>query len=138
MLVNRNTYGYSNHKKYVSGRGFVDKMAQILTPALKGLKSVGSYITENRDLIAKPILGAIGTLGATALTASLPAIISHIAKRNKKHSVTEKLLNPDEMSEASKASQNVMPKYKEILENIMKTPSVNPVTNIIGSGLKSF
>ena len=126
MLVNKNTYGYSNHKKYVSGRGFVDKMTQILTPALKGLKSVGSYITENRDLIAKPILGAIGTLGATALTASLPAIISHIAKRNKKHPVT-----PDEIS-------FVMPKYKEILENIMKTPSVNPVTNIIGSGLKSF
>ena len=39
MLVNKNTYGYSNHKKYVSGRGFVDKMAQILTPALKGLKA---------------------------------------------------------------------------------------------------
>ena len=133
MLVNRITYGYSNHKKYVSGRGFVDKMAQILTPALKGLKSVGSYITENRDLIAKPILGAIGTLGATALTASLPAIISHIAKRNKKHHANnEKLLNPDEVNEV------VMPKYKEILENIMKTPSVNPVTNIIGSGLKSF
>ena len=123
MLVNRNTYGYSDHKKYVSGRGFVEA-------ALKGLKSVGSYITENRDLIAKPILGAIGTLGATALTASLPAIISHIAKRNKKHHANnEKLLNPDEV---------VMPKYKEILENIMKTPSVNPVTNIIGSGLKSF
>ena len=84
---------------------------------------------------AKPILGAIGTLGATALTASLQAIICHIAKRNKKHhvsqvsQVSEKLLNPDEV---------VMPKYKEILENIMKTPSVNPVTNIIGSGLKSF
>ena len=133
MLVNMNTYGYSNHKKYVSGRGFVDKMAQILTPALKGLNSVGSCLTENRDLIAKPILGAIGTLGATALTASLPAIISHIAKRNKKHPVTtEKLLNPDEINEV------VMPKYKEILENIMSTPSVNPVTNIIGSGLKSF
>ena len=43
MLVNRNTYGYSNHKKYVSGRGFVEA-------ALKGLKSVGSYNTENRDL----------------------------------------------------------------------------------------
>ena len=125
MLVNRNTYGYSDHKKYVSGRGFVDKMAQILTPALKGLKSVGSYLTENRDLIAKPILGAIGTLGATALTASLPAIIHHIAKRNKKHPVRE-------------VSEVVMPKYKEILENIMNTPSVNPVTNIIGSGLKSF
>ena len=87
MLVNKNTYGYSDHKKYVSGRGFVDKMAQILTPALKGLKSVGSYLTENRDLIAKPILGAIGTLGATASTASFPAIIYHIAKINKKHLV---------------------------------------------------
>jgi hypothetical protein len=125
MLLSKNSYGYSNNKKYVSGRGFVDKMAQIFNSAIvPAFKSVGSYVSENRDLIAKPILGAIGALGATALTA-VPAIISHIAKRNKKR--------PDEVIE-----QAVTPKYNEILENIMNTPSVNPVTNIIGGGFKSF
>jgi hypothetical protein len=128
MLVSKNRYGYTKYKKYVSGRGFVDKMAQIFNSSIvPAFKSVGSYVSENRDLIAKPILGAIGALGATALTA-VPAIISHIAKRNKKH--------PTEVAE--QVSEVIAPKYKEILENIMKTPSVNPVTNIIGSGLKSF
>ena len=39
-------------------------------------------------------------------------------------------------------SENLEPKYKEILQNIINTKrsdsSGNPLTNIIGSGMKSF
>ena len=39
-------------------------------------------------------------------------------------------------------SENLEPKYKEILQNIINSKrndsSANPLTNIIGSGIKSF
>jgi hypothetical protein len=101
MLVTKNKFKKNRH---VTGRGFVD-----------ALKSIGSYVASNKDLIAKPLLGAMGTLGATALTAGVPALISHIRNRNKKQ--------PED------------PKYREIIQNLM-TPQ--PVTNIIGSGIKRF
>jgi len=45
---------YTNKRKYVQGSGFMN--------------DVGSYILENKDLIAKPLLGAVGNIGALALT----------------------------------------------------------------------
>ena len=45
---------FSNKRKYVQGSGFMDE--------------IGSYILENKDLIAKPLLGAVGNIGAMALT----------------------------------------------------------------------
>jgi hypothetical protein len=101
MLVTKNKFKKTRH---VTGRGFVD-----------ALKSISSYVASNKDLIAKPLLGAIGSLGATALTTGVPALIKHIRNRNKKL--------PED------------PKYKEIIQNLM-TPQ--PVTNIIGSGMKRF
>jgi hypothetical protein len=99
-------------------------------------KSIGSYLSKNKDLIAKPILGAVGSLGAAALTAGIPAAITAIqAIRNKKQLP----------SQSSAQSPVPMPipenvKYKEILKNILdaQSPSMVPVTNIIGSGIKSF
>ena len=105
MLVTKNKYKKSRH---IMGRGFVDSMTT-------ALKNIGSYVVSNKDLIAKPLLGAVGSLGATALTAGVPALINHIRNRNKQK--TED------------------PKYQEILQGIM-TPQ--PVTNIIGSGIKRF
>ena len=87
MLVNRNRYGFSSKKKHVTGTGFVDSLSSILNSikasAAPILKSVGNYVADNKDLIAKPVLGAIGSLAATGLSAGIPAIISHIAKRNR-------------------------------------------------------
>jgi hypothetical protein len=100
MIVTKNKY---KKRKHITGRGFVDS-----------LKSVGSYIASNKDLIAKPLLGAVGSLGAMALTTGVPALINHIKNRNKKTKQTDD------------------PKYKEILQNLM------PTTNIIGSGIKQF
>ena len=84
------------------------------------IKNISSYISTNRDLIAKPVLGAVGSLAVTGLTACVPALISHIANRNRSRGSEPKI--PDD------------PKYKEILQSIMVTPT--PVTNIIGSGVK--
>ena len=62
MLVNRYYYGYSNMKKNVTGRGFVDSLSSIFntikSATAPDFRTVGNYVSENKDLIAKPILGA--------------------------------------------------------------------------------
>ena len=85
MLVDRNRYGFSSKKKHVTGTGFVDSLSRIFTSikasAAPIFKSVGNYVADNEDLIAKPVLGAIGSLAETDLATGLPAILSHIAKK---------------------------------------------------------
>jgi hypothetical protein len=112
MLVQNNTYGYSRKKKYITGRGFVDSLSNVFNTikasAVPAMKNVGSYVAHNKDLIAKPLLGAVGQLAATGLTAGVPALLNRIMKR-----------------------KQVDPKYEEILQNLTPRP---PVTNIIGSG----
>ena len=162
MLVNRNRYGFSSKKKHVTGTGFVDSLSSILNSikasaasAAPILKSVGNYVADNKDLIAKPILGAIGSLAATGLSAGIPAIISHIAKRNRIKNNTDQGFNGNKQQgfngssgQQEVLSENLEPKYKEILQNIVKSKNntngnssynmQNPLTNIIGSGIKSF
>jgi len=87
MLINRNVHGFSTNKKYIVGRGFDDSLSSIFnsikSSAIPALREVGSYISTNKDQILKPLLGAVGTLGAKALTEGLPALISRIASKNK-------------------------------------------------------
>jgi hypothetical protein len=128
MLINKNVHGYSKNKKYVVGRGFVDSLSTIFnslkSSAMPALQSVGSYVSNNKDLIAKPVLGAIGSLAATGLTAGVPALLSHIKSKNKNRQLKTEPEIPDD------------PKYKEILQSILaSTPQEKPVTNIIGSGV---
>ena len=117
MLVQKYALGYSRKKKHVTGRGFVDSLSSIFnsikSSAVPAMRSIGSYVSNNKDLITKPLLGAIGSLAATGLTAGVPALLSHIMRR-----------------------KQVDPKYKEILENLAPPTraSTSPVTNIIGSG----
>jgi hypothetical protein len=117
MLVQKCALGYSRKKKHVTGRGFVDSLSSIFnsikSSAVPAMRSIGSYVSNNKDLITKPLLGAIGSLAATGLTAGVPALLSHIMRR-----------------------KQVDPKYKEILENLAPPTraSAAPVTNIIGSG----
>jgi hypothetical protein len=125
MLINKNRYGYSRNKKYVTGRGFVDAMSSVFN-SLKSavaptLRSVGNYVSTNRDLIAKPVLGALGSLAATGLTAGVPALLKHIVNRNKSQTSEAKIVDD--------------PKYKEILQGMIMTQQT-PVTNIIGSGVR--
>ena len=125
MLINKNTHGYSRNKKLIMGRGFVDTMSSVFN-SLKAtvapaFRSIGSYISKNRDLLAKPLLGAIGSLAAKGLSEGVPALINHIANRNR----SSETKMPDD------------PKYKEILQSMMITPpQTTPVTNIIGSGIR--
>ena len=119
MLVQRYSYGYSQKKKYITGRGFVDSLSNVFNSikasAVPAMKSIGSYVSNNKDLIAKPLLGAVGTLAATGLTAGVPALLSHIMRRKD-------------------------PKYQEILQSFTSeathSPARQPVTNIFGSGVK--
>ena len=117
MLITKNARGYSRNKKYVVGRGFVDTLSSVFNSlkasAVPALRGIGSYVSNNKDLIAKPLLGAVGSLAATGLAAGVPALIGHIINKNKKQVATV-----DD------------PKYKEILQSFV------PVTNLIGSGVK--
>jgi hypothetical protein len=136
MLVKKNTYGYLRSKKYITGRGFVDTMSSIFnnfrTSVAPAIRNVASYVVQNKDLIAKPVLGAIGSLAAKGLSDGVPALISHIANRNRSRGS-----KPQEMH-VSQATQVLDdPKYKEILQNIMTQTQSTPVSNIIGSGICS-
>ena len=159
MLVNRNRYGFSSKKKHVTGTGFVDSLSSIFNTIKSAtapvFKTVGNYVSENKDLIAKPVLGAIGSLAATGLASGIPAIISHIAKRNRIKNNADQGFNGNKQQgfngssgQQEVLSENLEPKYKEILQNIVKSKNnnssnsnnnmQNPLTNIIGSGIKSF
>ena len=95
------------------------------------LRNVASYVSTNRDLIAKPILGAVGSLAATGLTAGVPALIRHIANKNSSNASGSASSNRIRTGEIPNE-----PKYKEILQSMMIPSQATPVTNIIGSGIK--
>ena len=142
MIVNKTKYGCSSRKKHVTAKGFVDSMSNVLSSlkssAAPVFKSIGNYVVENKDLIAKPLLGAIGSLAATGLSAGVPTIIAHIANRNKKKNSSNNQMQtvPQEV-----INEDLEPKYEDILRNIINSrrddSSSNPLTNIIGSGIKS-
>ena len=83
-------------------------------------RNIASYVSNNRDLIAKPVLGAVGSLAAKGLAEGVPALINRITKTNRSRlgevAVEPKL--PDD------------PKYKEMLQSILLSQPT-PVTNII-------
>ena len=59
----------SSKKTMIYGNGFVDS-----------LKGIGSYIAQNKDLIAKPMLGAVGDIGALAMVEGSKALIRKMSK----------------------------------------------------------
>ena len=75
MIVRKQTRGYSSHRKYIQGKGFTDSL-------VSSLRSIGSYVSQNKDLIAKPILGAVGNLAATGLEEGGKALLTHILNKN--------------------------------------------------------
>jgi hypothetical protein len=66
MLVKKKNLMYSNNRKYVHGSGF------------------GSYILDNKDLIIKPLLGAVGNIGAMALTEGSKVVLNKLVNGSKK------------------------------------------------------
>ena len=117
MIVQKRVCGYSSKRKYIQGKGFMDTLTS-------SLRSVGSYISQNKDLLAKPLLGATGNLAGFALEEGGKTLLKRIMNRNNKNQEDFKQLDP---------------KGKAILENIISRSDPNiPVTNIIGSGIKRF
>ena len=103
--------GYTSKRKYINGYGFVDSLSSAFNSIKPTFQNIGSYIAQNKDLIAKPLLGAAGDLAAFGLTEAGKAVIT-------------KLVNKKEEPQDEKNT--------EILQNLLG------VSNIIGSGIKSF
>ena len=104
MIIRKKKNGYSSSRKYIYGTGFIDS-----------LRSIGSYIVQNKDLVAKPLLGAVGNLAAAGLTEGAKALVNRMIKPK------------------PAAPTKLDAKSQEILQSIM-----TPVTNVIGSGIKKF
>lgn len=125
MIIIKKNRTYTSNKKYVQGAGFMDSLSS-------SLRNVGSYISQNKDLILKPMLGAVGDISALAMTEGSKAIARKIANANKNN------------TEDNQQFQNTIsnPKNKELLEkllNVTTSETTNiPATNIIGSGLKTI
>ena len=73
MIVKKKNQMFTSKRNMVYGYGFVDT-----------LKDIGSYIFQNKDLIAKPMLSAAGEIGALALTEGSKALIKKISADKKK------------------------------------------------------
>jgi hypothetical protein len=124
MIITKRTHGYSSRKKYIQGQGFMDSLASTF-------RSVGSYVGQNKDLLARPLLGAVGNLAAAGVTEGGKALLDRLMKRH---------YNNNKVELDSKA--------KELIETISKVTMTEPSTpvskpantvpNIIGSGIKRF
>ena len=101
MIVRHKNSMYTSKRKMIYGSGFVDI-----------LKGIGSYVVQNRDLVAKPMLSAVGNVGALALNEVSKAVIRKIARN------------------ANMPSNYLSNGSKEILNKL--------VTPAIGSGIKRF
>ena len=129
MLVHSSKTNRSvSKRKYIQGKGFTESL-------MSSLRSVGSYVAQNKDLIAKPLLGAVGDLAATGISQGVPALIKYINNKNKE----------SKKEDRATPSKNVLPTLDSnsitILENLMRDSTISntpPLTNIIGSGIKRF
>ena len=118
MLIKHRKHCYKANRKYVQGKGFVDSLTS-------SLKSIGSYVSQNKDLIAKPLLGAVGNLAATGFEEGTRALMRQIInKKNNQNAITT-------------TSPQMDAKSQSILDNLMNGSDI-PVANIIGSGIKKF
>ena len=117
-------YGYGAKQKYIHGKGFIDSLTSTL-------QNVGSYIYQNKDLIAKPVLGAVGNLAATGLTEVAKLAANRIANKN---------VQTKTQSEMMPSSRQLDTKAQAILQNIIGEVYSNiPIANIISrSGINRF
>ena len=119
MIIVKRKQGYSSRRQFIHGQGFVDSLTT-------SLHSIGSYISKNKDLIAKPLLGAVGNLAATGLEEGTKLLMNHLI--NKKYQRNTNQITP-QLDEKALA----------ILENLKKESQTSqPVGNIIGSGIKKI
>ena len=98
MIIKKKDRSYTTHKKYIQGKGFLDSLSSTLRNigfARPMLSAVGSYISQNKDLIAKPMLGAVGNLAAFGLTEVGKQQLSRLINKNNKAKTTD--LSPKDL-----------------------------------------
>src|SRR5579872_6385989 len=98
MLVKKKNQMYASKRNMVYGSGFVDT-----------LKDIGSYIFQNKDLIAKPLLSAVGEVGGLALTEGSKALIKKLSADTELHSASSKM---------KKKKKELDPSSKQILDRL--------------------
>ena len=125
----------------VYGSGFVDI-----------LKKIGSYIFQNKDLIAKPLLSALGEVGGLALTEGSKALIKKLSTDKKKElDPSSKEILDRLVSGSGIKKKELDPTSKEILDRLVsgsgikkKKKELDPTSKeildrlISGSGVKKF
>ena len=123
MLIINRKHGYSSQRKYIQGTGFVDSLSSTL-------RGVGSYISQNKNLLAKPLPGAVGDLVAFGLTEGRKSVISHMINKKRNN---------------NQSHSSLFPKALEIIQSLMASnsnsniPFNNPQTPaIVESGIKRF
>ena len=123
MIIKKKDRSYTTQKKYIQGKGFLDSLSSTL-------RNVGSYISQNKDLIAKPMLGAVGNLAAFGLT--------EVGKNQLLRLISDKVAPAKPVNNKNNKTKptELSPKDLEIIQNIL--PNSLPTTNIIGSGIKKF
>ena len=140
MIIPQNRSRYTTDRKLIMGRGFVDSFSNIfksIRPALWNAgNNIGSFIKQNKDLLVKPIIGAVGDLAATGISKGVPALFTHIINRR-----TQKRLQAQKEPEDLQLPPVMDKKGIDILNSILKRESMPdlsteiPTTNIIGDGL---
>ena len=128
MIITNRKQGYNSRRRYIQGKGFVDSLTSTL-------RSVGSYISQNKDLIAKPLLGAVGNLTATGLEEGAKLLINHIMNKKSQRN--------SQQNNTNQINPQLDDKALAILENLMKSKNIEaqtsqPVGNIVGSGIKKI
>src|SRR6266516_1207491 len=99
MMIVQRTHGYGARRKYIQGKGFVDSLSS-------SLRSIGSYVSQNKDLMAKPLLGAVGNLVATGLTEGTKALLNRII--SKKAGVKTESGNTADIPQLDSKSQAIL------------------------------
>src|SRR6266516_7850263 len=105
MMIVKRTRGYRARRKLIQGKGFVDSLSS-------SLRSIGSYVSQNKDFIANPLLRAVGNLAATGLTEGTKALLNRIM--SKKAGVKTESGNTADIPQLNSKSQ-------AILQNIIGT-----------------
>jgi len=148
MIVPRNRSRYTNDRNLILGRGFVNTFSNIfnsIKPALWNAgNNIGSFIKQNKDLLVKPIIGAVGDLAATGISKGIPTLLTHIINRRAQKQLLKQqteLQKPQEVTVAPQPDYIMDKKGIDILNSILKRESMHalsneiPTTNIIGDGL---
>ena len=81
MIVPKSRSKYTSKIRLVIGRGFVDTLSSIFNSIKPALQNVSSFIRDNKDLIAKTVLGVARQLVTTAINKGIPSTISSIMRR---------------------------------------------------------